>query len=139
VDKIYGFKAYNAGEGWTAAQAAVNVVETMAYIAYLYVVYKHGEQEPRQGAGAPDRSTLGQFRALAESRTVTGHCAGMAVITAYTAATVTFWKTIIYWLIEGFSGSYIDPQLLLRLTIVGWENIGHNSWSTLLFFWGPMK
>jgi hypothetical protein len=104
VDKVYGFKAYNAGEGWTATQAAVNAVETAAYFAYLYLVYAHGEQEPRQGSGAPDRSVMGQFRALSESRTVTGKVAAQATLLAYSAATVTFWKTIIYWILEGFSG-----------------------------------
>ena len=104
VDKTYGFKAYNAREGWTATQSYVNAVETAAYLAYMYLVYKYGEQEPVQGAGAPDRSAMGQFRALSESRTVHGKVAAWATLVAYTAATVTFWKTIIYWLIEAFGG-----------------------------------
>lgn len=106
VDHTYGFRAYNAGIGWTAAQGSVNAVETLVYIAYLYLVYTFGEQEPRQGRGAPDRSTMGQFRALSESRTVTGRIAAWAVLLAYTSAQVTFWKTVLYVLNEAFSGKH---------------------------------
>ena len=104
VDHNYGFKAYNAHAGWTAAQGSVNGLETLAYAVYLYVLYTYGEQEPRQGSGAPDRSLMGQFRALSESRTVYGRTAGWAVLLGYTTAQVTFWKTVLYWLIEVFSG-----------------------------------
>jgi len=105
VDKMYGFKAYNAHEGWTGAQGIVNALETAAYIAYLYIVYQYGEQDPRQGSGAPDKSAMGQLQALSESRTVTGRMAAWAAVIAYSAATVTFWKTIIYWLIEACAGT----------------------------------
>ena len=43
IDNIYGWKAYNARNGFTAAQASLNAIETLGYLAYLYVVWKHGE------------------------------------------------------------------------------------------------
>lgn len=121
VDKMYGFKAWNAHEGWTGAQGYINLLETAAYVTYLSLVYRYGEQEPRQGSGAPDRSAMGQFRALSESRTVYGKTAAGATLLAYSAATVTFWKTIIYWLIEAFSGEETVtckvPLLLMSLRV----------------------
>lgn len=104
VDRYYGFKAFNAGMGWTAAQTWFNVIETFAYVVYLYIVYTYGEQEDRQGAGAPDKSLMGQFRALSESRTVYGKFATYSVFLAYSAASLTFWKTVLYWLNEYLSG-----------------------------------
>lgn len=104
IDHVYGFKAYHAHEGWTAAQGSINALETLAYGVYLYIVYAVGQQEPRQGAGAPDKSTMGRFRALSESRTVYGQVAAAAVLIAYSTAFLTFWKTVLYWLNEAFSG-----------------------------------
>ena len=106
IDHVYGFKAYNAGTGWTAAQGTLNALETVAYFVYLYLVYSYGEQEPTQGSGAPDRSLMGQFRALSESRTVYGRMAAWTTVLAFTTAQVTFWKTVLYWLNEAFSGVF---------------------------------
>ena len=104
IDHMYGFKQLNLGNGWTAAQGSINAVETVAYVGYLYLVYAYGEQEPREGTGAPPKSVMGQFRALSESRTVNGKMAAWTAVLGYTVATVTFWKTILYWLNEAFSG-----------------------------------
>ena len=106
IDHVYGFKAYEAKNGWTAAQGAVNALETIAYVAYLYLVYTHGEQEPIQGAGAPDKSLMGQLTALSESRTVYGKMATYVTLLGYSAASVTFWKTVLYYLTEAFSGKH---------------------------------
>ena len=104
VDHVYGFKAFNAHAGWTAAQGSINALETVAYMVYLYLVYTHGVQEPRQGSGAPDKSVMGQLRALSESRTVDGKMATWAVLLGFSVASLTFWKTVLYWLNEAFSG-----------------------------------
>ena len=104
VDHNYGFKAYNAGSGWTGAQGSVNAVETITYCVYLYLMYIYGQPEKRQGTGAPDKGLMGRFEALSESRTVYGHIASWSVLLGYSAATVTFWKTVLYLLIEVFSG-----------------------------------
>ncbi|KXT13662.1 hypothetical protein AC579_4995 [Pseudocercospora musae] len=120
VDYVYGFKALESNNGWTAAQGWVNALETAAYGVYLYIVYKYGEQEPIQGRGAPDKSVMGQLRALSESRTLSGKYATGAVLLAYSTAFLTFWKTVLYWLLEAFGG---------------FHNIGHNDLSSLIFLW----
>lgn len=107
VDHTYGFKAYNAGSGWTAAQGSVNAVETVGYFVYLYIVYMYGQQEPKQGRGAPDKSIMGQFRALSESRTVYGQYAAWAAVLGFATVSLTFWKTILFFLNEAFSGTSI--------------------------------
>lgn len=114
VDHTYGWKAYNANSGWTLAQGSINAVETLAYGLYLYLVYTYGEQEEVQGTGAPDKEDLpeglgGKLRALGEARTVYGRMAGAVTLLAYTAAQVTFWKTVLYWLNEAFSGRSCHP------------------------------
>lgn len=104
VDHTYGFKAWDARLGWTAAQGSFNVLETLGYFVYLYIVYTYGEQEPKQGSGAPDKSTLGSLRALGESRTVYGKYAAWSTLLCFSVASLTFWKTVLYWVNEAFSG-----------------------------------
>lgn len=105
VDKVYGFEAIETKNGWTAAQGLVNAFETTAYLVYLYLVFKYGEQEPVQGRGAPDKSVMGQLRGLSESRTLSGRLAGIAVVVAFSTATVTFWKTVLYCEFTSIPGS----------------------------------
>lgn len=104
VDHVYGFKAWEAHNGWTLAQGSVNAVETVAYLVYLYVVYAYGQQEETQGRGAPDQDTMGRLRGLSESRKVYGRLATGAVLLGYSTAWLTFSKTVLYWLNEAFSG-----------------------------------
>lgn len=112
VDHTYGWKAYNAHSGFTAAQGSLNAIETAAYGVYLYLVWVYGRQEAVQGTGAPDKEELeeaglkGRVRRLAEARTVEGVVAARATLLAYTAAQITFWKTVLYWLNEAFSGMF---------------------------------
>lgn len=47
IDYIYGWKAYNSRNGFTAAQATLNAVETLGYIAYLYIVWTKGRGDRR--------------------------------------------------------------------------------------------
>ncbi len=48
---MYGWKAYNEHNGFTAAQGALNVVETVGYLGYLWVVWDYGEGEKRAVGG----------------------------------------------------------------------------------------
>ena len=109
VDHVYGWKSYNAHNGWTSAQGTLNAFETVAYLVYLYLVYTYGQQESTQGRGAPKKKDMGRFRALAESRTVYGRVATWAVLLAYSTSFLTFFKTVLYWLNEAFSGMYSRP------------------------------
>ncbi|KAK0285061.1 hypothetical protein LTR35_005263 [Friedmanniomyces endolithicus] len=120
VDHVYGWKSYNAHNGWTSAQGAFNAVETVAYLVYLYMVYAYGRQEKRQGRGAPRREKMGLLEGLARSRTVEGRVATYAVLLGFSTAWLTFSKTVLYWLNEAFSG---------------FDNIGHNDTMSLIFLW----
>lgn len=75
VDYIYGWKAYNARNGFTAAQASLNVIETTGYIIYLWIVWRYGE---------------GDRRALQ------GGWGGLAVLTGFALSIMTVSKTVLY-------------------------------------------
>ena len=51
VDYMYGWKAYNEHNGFTAAQGSLNVMETVGYLGYLWVVWNYGEGEKRAVGG----------------------------------------------------------------------------------------
>jgi hypothetical protein len=78
VDYIYGWKAFNEHNGFTAAQGALNCVETLCYLYYLYVLFAHGRQ------------------AAAHGRSVEGPQAGIAVLVVFSAAVMTLSKTVLY-------------------------------------------
>ncbi|KAF2091567.1 hypothetical protein K490DRAFT_33011 [Saccharata proteae CBS 121410] len=117
VDYVYGWPAWNAHNGFTAAQGSLNIVETVMYLYYAAMVWKFGRQRAVEGTGAPTKEKVGW---LGESRTIGGSVAGKAVLVGFAAAVMTLSKTVLYWLNEYFSG---------------FENIGHNSFSRLLFLW----
>lgn len=96
VDYIYGWKAYNEHNGFTAAQGSLNAVETAGYFVYLWLVYTYGQQEKTKGRGAPEKSAMGKLKALSESRTVIGQEAGWAVLVCFSTALLTFSKTVLY-------------------------------------------
>jgi hypothetical protein len=113
VDHFYGFHAIETHAGWTAAQGTVNAIETAAYIVYMYLVYQYGQEEDRQGRGASDLSVMGRLKSLSRSRTVYGKVAAWSVMLAYSTVFLTFWKTVLYWLNEAFSGQDCSSRSLL--------------------------
>ncbi|KAJ5042738.1 uncharacterized protein L3040_004135 [Drepanopeziza brunnea f. sp. 'multigermtubi'] len=117
IDYIYGWKAYNEKNGFTAAQTLLNIVETAMYVYYLYILYAFGRPSTAQGRGAPKRSSVGF---LGEQRSVAGPKGAAAVLLAFSAAVMTFSKTVLYWANEYYSG---------------FDNIGHNSARDLIFLW----
>lgn len=110
VDHMYGFKQWNLGNGFTAAQGTLNVVETLMYLVYLAIWYRAPPAAAKKKSGAG-----GQGR-----KSIAGSPAAWAVLVAFSAAVMTLSKTVLYWLNEGFSG---------------WDNIGHNSPLDMLFLW----
>ncbi|KAK2074241.1 hypothetical protein P8C59_008462 [Phyllachora maydis] len=86
VDGMYGFKAWNARNGFTAAQTVLNVVETAMYAVYLALWMRHG-----------------RVRA-AGRKYVTGREGAIAPLLGFTAAVMTLSKTVLYFLNEVFSG-----------------------------------
>ena len=91
TDYVYGWKAWNEHNGFTAAQGWLNVVETLGYIFYMYIVYTNGRQSAKQGRGAPTDTGV-----LSESRTLQGQAAGLAVLVGYSASIMTVSKTVLY-------------------------------------------
>ncbi|PKS10365.1 hypothetical protein jhhlp_002116, partial [Lomentospora prolificans] len=82
IDHIYGWKAFNAGNGFTSAQGTLNVVETIMYLAYLYL-WRNNK--------AADGS-------------VRGREGGLALLLGWAAAVMTLSKTVLYWLNEYYAG-----------------------------------
>ncbi|KAL4756798.1 uncharacterized protein BDW70DRAFT_144329 [Aspergillus foveolatus] len=109
VDYIYGWPAFNANNGFTNAQAVLNLLETGGYLYYLWVVYRHGTvAEDSKGSGG-SQGTLSWL--LATDKVVAGRMGATALLAAFSSSVSTVSKTVLYWLQEYFSN---------------FENIGHN-------------
>lgn len=117
VDYIYGWKAFNSHNGFTAAQGFLNIVESVMYVYYLYLLLANGKQVAARGRGAPKPSVLGF---MGEQRRVEGMTGALASVVGYSAAVMTVSKTVLYGASEYYSG---------------FDNIGHNSVSDLIFLW----
>jgi hypothetical protein len=88
TDYVYGWKAFNEKNGFTAAQGSMNVPETLLYIAYLYLVYSRGTQSKyNRGGGKQEIFT---------QRYVCGQSGALAVVFGFAAAVMTFSKTLLY-------------------------------------------
>lgn len=92
MDYIYGWKAFNENNGFTAAQTLLNVVETAMYVYYLYVVFTHGRQLPAHGRRA--KASSGGF--LGRQRYVDGRKGALALVVVHSAAVMTVSKTALY-------------------------------------------
>ncbi|KAK0510087.1 hypothetical protein JMJ35_007481 [Cladonia borealis] len=101
VDYMYGWKAYNERNGFTAAQGALNMVETVGYLGYLWVVWDYGE---------------------GEKRAVGGGWGGVACLVGFALCVMTVSKTVLYWLNEYYSGfeniGHNDPMSLIFLWLI---------------------
>jgi len=94
IDYIYGFKALEAKNGFTAAQGMLNLIESLGYMAYLWIVLSYGSQAGNvEGTGAPSRKSVGWIGA---ARSVGGSEAGVAVLIAFATAVMTLSKTVLY-------------------------------------------
>lgn len=82
VDHMYGIKQWEAGNGFTAAQSALNVIETLMYAYYLALWW--GNKDVNSG--------------------IKGNKGAKAVLVGYSAAVMTVSKTVLYWLNEYYSG-----------------------------------
>lgn len=91
VDYIYGWPAWNSRNGFTAAQSAMNVLESIFYCWYLYVT---GHQ-------------IGDWSyAHISHLEVRGNGVSLAVLLSFSAAVMTVSKTLLYF----------KPPLLPRVT-----------------------
>lgn len=91
TDYVYGWKAWDEHNGFTAAQAVMNLAETAGYFTYLWLVYKFGKQSAAHGRGAPKSAGW-----LGAQRRLTGEDAALAALVGYSAALMTLAKTLLY-------------------------------------------
>ena len=80
VDHMYGLKQWSAGNGFTAAQGLLNLVESTLYVAYLWLWFAYA---------APAASKSGR-------KALSGRTGGVAVLVAFSAAVMTLSKTVLY-------------------------------------------
>jgi hypothetical protein len=92
IDYVYGWLAWNKRDGFTAAQASLNAVETVLYGYYLWVVWTRGK-EPRGGQGKGVAWFVG---ASEEGRRKKVDGAGLAVVLAFASSVMTVSKTLLY-------------------------------------------
>ncbi|KAI9753685.1 MAG: hypothetical protein M4579_005037 [Chaenotheca gracillima] len=121
VDYTYGFVGLEAQDGFIGAQSVLNLIETLMYAWYLWVVLKpHGQgaeaKKSKAGRGAPSSGAAGW---LGQPKSVGGGAeVRNAVLVAFAASIMTISKTILYWLREYYSS---------------WSGIGHNELFNLIF------
>ena len=93
VDHVYGWPAWHDKGGFTAAQASLNVLETVIYGYYLGVLWTRA-RVPRIGG---QKKSTGWFIGMSEEgrrKVVDG--ASLAVISLFAAAVMTVSKTVLY-------------------------------------------
>jgi hypothetical protein len=90
MDYVYGWKAFNEHNGFTAAQGFLNIVESTMYAYYLYMVYTLGSKVTT-GRGA--KASAGGFLA---QRSVDGNTGAFAILLVFSAAVMTLSKTVLY-------------------------------------------
>ncbi|KAF9237464.1 hypothetical protein BU15DRAFT_63187 [Melanogaster broomeanus] len=88
IDYLYGPKALEENNGFTGAQALLNLIETLTNLSYVYLAHVSG------WSAAP--------------------------VVGFAAATMTFWKTALYWLQEVYCGGCA---------------VGHNTFKDLFVFY----
>ncbi len=102
---MYGWPAYNRGDGFPQAQGIMSLVESGLYIWYLWIVRYHGRRERSGGNERGKGETKGEGEGKVEGKVgkvvkgkmvVSGFQAGVAVLVAHAAAVMTFSKTALY-------------------------------------------
>lgn len=110
VDHVYGFKQWDLGNGFAAAQGWLNAVETAMYLVYLSIWWRR-----RRGVGGGSGGG-----GKTQRQVVAGRDGALAVLVGFSAAVMTVSKTVLYWLNEAASG---------------FDNIGHNKLFDLITLW----
>jgi hypothetical protein len=88
TDYIYDWKAFNEKNGFTSAQAFMNIPETLLYSMYLYIVYTQGTRS---------KAKIGSAKPVwLVQRSLAGSAGALAVLVGFTAAVMTFSKTTLY-------------------------------------------
>ena len=83
VDHMYGVKQWVAGNGFTAAQSIVNLVESLLYVVYVALWWFNAQSLPAQKRGAG-------------RRVVSGRLGAWTALVGFSAAVMTVSKTAVY-------------------------------------------
>jgi hypothetical protein len=90
VDYVYGWPAWDSHSGFTAAQASLNIVETVMYIYYLTVIWK---------SPAKDLYAFQDVKTLFfgnQDKIVSSPGVAKAVLVLFSALVMTISKTVLY-------------------------------------------
>ena len=82
IDYIYGWPAYESGNGFTLAQGSLNILESIGYIGYIWVFWQHGEGLWTYAEG--------------QKRSIGGGWGGVACLFGFSLSLLTFSKTVLY-------------------------------------------
>lgn len=97
IDYIYGWPAFNARNGFTAAQTIMNLVETAGYLYYLAVIYARGTPvAPSTGRPQQKPARKGFSWLFRHDKVVPGRTGAVALLIAYTMSVMTVSKTVLY-------------------------------------------
>ena len=97
IDYIYGFPAFNEGNGFTAAQAFMNIIETGGQMIYLYIVYRYAAPVKNVGRGySKQGGKTGALWLLENECVLSGRQGAIALLVAYSVSVMTASKTILY-------------------------------------------
>ena len=118
VDYLYGWPAWERGDGFPLAQGILNLIENALYIWYLWLVYRYGQRSSQPGRGAPgllanaeNEGALGRsIGHLGNARVLSGWHAGVATLVAHAAAVMTLSKTLLYCEIPFLFGEHVTIQ-----------------------------
>lgn len=97
IDYVYGWKALQENNSWTQTQTWFNLGEVVAYGVYLGWVLGGGYEKGG--------------RRILEGRTLEGRRAAWAVLVGFSAASLTFYKTVMYCM---FFFPFFFPIILWR-------------------------
>ena len=85
---MYGWPAWNDGVGFTAAQGSLNILETLMYGYYLFILATQG-----QGTGW---YKFWQKEFWTDKTVVHGEGVALATVICFASAIMTLSKTILY-------------------------------------------
>ena len=139
VDKVYGIEAYEERDGFAGAQGTLNVVETVGYLVYLWVVRQYG-------VSSRDDTDSGWlesgFKTLGFDGAVGGGWGGIACLTGFALSIMTLSKTYLYGKsslphisLTSKAFELTGCGIALNEIFSGFGHIGHNDPATLIFCW----
>lgn len=128
VDYFYGRPSWDEKDGFTGAQSALNVIETLLYGYYLLIMGKRvvGGDGFLRGVALKSLNIFARYDQQNRAKFVVlgGSDVALAVVLCFTACVMTASKTILYAANEAFSG---------------FRHLGHNDFVKAVLFWLPLN